>query len=178
MDIEAFWKLIDKTRKACGGDISKQADLLIEALIQLSGDEILAFDTILQDMLDEAYDAALWDAADVIGCGCGDDGFYEFRGWLIAQGRDVYENALADPESLIDLIGVEDNAQDGTIIYVATPTYERKTGQELPWGYRRNRKPTLLKGEHWAEEDRKKRFPKLAAKFGNCEQRWAMWLGS
>lgn len=176
MNVKVFWDLIATTREASDGDVSKQADLLVEALVQRSEAEILAFDTILQDMMDEAYDAALWDAADVIGCG--DDGFYEFRGWLIAQGKEVYDKALADPESLVDLIGVDENAQDGPVIYVVTPACKQKTGQELPWGYRKNRKLPLLKGAHWAEEDRKKRFPKLAAKLGDCEQRWAMWFSS
>ena len=178
MNVKIFWELIDTTREASGGNASKQANLLVEELAKLSEDEITAFDTILHDRMDEAYDAALWDAAEIIGCGCGDDGFYEFRGWLIAHGKEVYESALADPENLIDLIEIEDNAQDGAILYAVYPAYEQKTGQDLPWGYRKNRKRPLLKGTHWAEEDRKERFPKLAAKFGDCEKRWAVWLGN
>ena len=32
--------------------------------------------------------------------GCSDDSFSDFRMWLIAQGKDVYLNALKDPDSL------------------------------------------------------------------------------
>ena len=32
--------------------------------------------------------------------GCSDDGFSDFRMWLIAQGKEVYLNALKDPDSL------------------------------------------------------------------------------
>ena len=63
----------------------------------------------MHDLLDKAYVATLWDAADIIGCGCSDDGFWDFRGWLIAQGQKVYENALSDPESLLDLIDVDED---------------------------------------------------------------------
>ncbi len=106
MNVNIFWKLIDKTRNASNGDVSKQANLLIEELVQLPLTEILAYETIMDNLLDTAYDAALWDAAEIIECGCGDDGFSDFRAWLIAQGKDVYEKAIANPESLVDLIDV------------------------------------------------------------------------
>src|SRR5512133_867378 len=126
MDIEAFWKLINTTREASGGHNSKHAELLVAALVQLSLDEIFAFEAIWDDFMDFAYDAALWDAAYIIGCGCGDDGFWDFRAWLIAQGREVYEKALADPESLINLIDVGKDAQEGALIYVVMTAYEQK----------------------------------------------------
>src|SRR5512134_2826872 len=104
MDVETFWKLIDTTREASDGDNSKHADLLVNALVPLSLEEIFAFEAIWDDLMDFAYDAALWDAAYIIGCGCGDSGFWDFRAWLIAQGKEVYEKVLTDPESLADLI--------------------------------------------------------------------------
>jgi hypothetical protein len=36
----------------------------------------------------------------LINGGMSDDGFTDFRYWLISRGRDVYERALADPDSL------------------------------------------------------------------------------
>lgn len=30
--------------------------------------------------------------------GCSDDSFDYFRGWFIAQGKDVYMDALAEPD--------------------------------------------------------------------------------
>ncbi|EKC76209.1 hypothetical protein LEA_04821 [human gut metagenome] len=35
--------------------------------------------------------------------GCSDDGFIDFRAWLIAQGKEVYMNALRDPDTLADI---------------------------------------------------------------------------
>jgi hypothetical protein len=175
MDIEAFWRLIDATRKVSGDDVSRQADLLVDEVVQFSADEILAYHAIMDELMDKAYDAALWDAADIIGCGCSDDGFYEFRGWLIAQGKEVYEKALADPESLIDLIEVNENGQKGHLLHVAITAYKLKTGQEIPPGHGKN---PPLKGANWKEEDRHARFPRLAAKFGDCDKRDAMWFGS
>ena len=42
----------------------------------------------------------LWDVADVIVGRCSDDGFDYFRGGLLAQGRDVFVEAINAPESL------------------------------------------------------------------------------
>jgi len=177
MNIDTFWNLIDITRNASGGNIPKQSDLLIEALAQGSVDEIFAFEKIMDDLMDNAYDAALWDAAYIIGCGCGDDGFKDFRGWLIAQGKVVYEKALADPESLVDLIEINQDAQEGALLYVAITAYEQKTGREMPIrAIKINRPLPQLRGTNWAEEDKNTRFPILANKFGDCGQRHdLMW---
>lgn len=174
MDVEEFWKLIDTTRETSGGDISKHADLLVKALAQLPVDKILDYETIMYDLMDNAYDAVLWDAAYVIGCGCGDSGFSDFRAWLIAQGQDVYDRALSDPEGLVDLIDVDKDAQEGALLYVAMAAYEQKTGSEMPLDPSKFRKYPVLKGKHWPEETVNERFPILAAKFGDCEQRWSL----
>ena len=144
--------------------------------MQLSVDEILAYDTIMEDMLEKAYNAALWDAADIIGCGCSDDGFSDFRAWLIAQGKEVYDKALADPESLVDMIDVDKDAQEGALLYVVITAYKQKMGQDIPPRDPKDVYSPQLKGTHWPEEERNARFPKLAAKFGDCEKRWEKWL--
>ncbi len=171
MDTKEFWKLIHTTHDASGGDIPKQASLLVDALAKLSVEEILDFETIMDNLMNEAYDAALWDAAYIIGCGCGDSGFADFRAWLIAQGKDVYERALLDPESLVDLVEVDEDAQEGALLYVVMEAYERKTGHEIPLSESKlKRYPPVLKGTHWPGEDKDARFPKLAAKFGDCSR--------
>jgi hypothetical protein len=177
MDIEEFWKLMDTTREASGGDISKQVNLIVEILIDRSIDEIFAYEKIMDDLLDKAYDAELWDAADIIGCGTGDDGFWDFRAWLIAQGREVYENALADPESLVDLVDIDDDAQEEEMLYVVIYAYEKKTGRDFLT--REKKKPyhqQTLKGKPVPKEALKDRFPKLSAKFGDCKERWRKWM--
>ncbi|WP_342210876.1 LysR family transcriptional regulator [Streptomyces sp. DH-12] len=55
----------------------------------------------------------LWAAAYVINGGCSDDGFDYFRGWLIAQGREVFERAVARPGALADLPVLRASAADG-----------------------------------------------------------------
>lgn len=173
MDIEFFWNLIEKTFEASIGNLSKQVELLTELLTQSSVDDIADYKTILDNLMDNAYDAGLWDAAIIINCGCSDDGFTDFRAWLIAQGKDVYEKALVEPEILVDLIKMDEWASDELFLYVVEDAYERKTGQELPAHFYR-KKRSELRGVFWPEETRNKRFPKLAAKFGDSSNRWSM----
>ena len=53
-------------------------------------------------MMDSAYCWSLWGAAYVINGGCSDDPFVDFRASLISRGRQVFERALSDPDSLAD----------------------------------------------------------------------------
>jgi hypothetical protein len=164
MDIAAFWELVDKTREASGDNPLEQAKLLTNALAQLPEKEILAYDVLLQRLMDEAYRADLWEAAYILGCGCSDDGFMDFRAWLIGRGKSTFEQALSDPESLAEVVEVGQETQVGVLLYVAPHAYEQKTGKEdmPPLPYER----TELKGE--SSPDQRsilERFPKLTAKF-------------
>jgi hypothetical protein len=173
MDIEFFWNLIEKTFETSKGNLSTQVELLTESLAQSSVDDIADYKIILENLVDNAYDASLWDAAIIINCGCSDDGFTDFRAWLIAHGKEIYEKALVEPEILVDLIKMDEWASDELFLYVAEYAYERKTGQELPDHIYRKESPEL-RDAFWPEESRNKRFPKLAAKFGDSSNRWSM----
>ena len=170
MEIELFWNLIERAFEASKGNLSKQVELLTELLAQSSVDDIAAYKTIMDNLMDGAYDASLWDAAIIINCGCSDDGFDYFRAWLIAHGKGIYEKALVDPEVLVDLAEINEWATDELFLYIAEYAYEHKTGQELPAHLYRRESPEL-RGTFWSEETRKNRFPKLAAKFGDCSGR-------
>src|SRR5687767_3645789 len=106
MNVEQFWKLIEKTHQNSNGAPDKQAELLIDELAKLSETDILSYQSILDDMVDKAYIGELWDVAFIMasGWGCSDDGFMDFRAWLIGQGQVVFEKALSDPESLVDIV--------------------------------------------------------------------------
>jgi hypothetical protein len=167
MDITAFWDLIDKTREASSGDPEKQSDLLVEELARLTVDDVLTFDSIFRDLMDTAYVADLWDAAYVIDCGCSDDGFSSYREWLIGRGKEAYDKALADPESLADIVEVGSENVYPTLLGVTFKAYEQLTGNEMP---PMPRQQPELKGEHREEQGILARFPKLTAKY------WIWWL--
>lgn len=172
MDISSFWELIDKAREDSRGDPFKQADLLTKVLAQYPEEDILSYDSILWELMDKAYIADLWHAAYILCCGCSDDGFMDFRAWLIGQGEEIYEKALVNPESLAEVVEPGQQTQVETLLYVATYAYEKKTGEdELPLMFRETPE---LKGTLLSDElSILARFPKLSSKFWeNCKERY------
>ena len=163
MDENFFWQLITSSRAQTQGDPDQQHQNLSNLLQSLSDPEILAFDCVYQQKIIEAYDWRLWGAAYVINGGCSDDGFRYFCDWLIAQGRDVFEQALADPETLADLDDIED-AEAEEFGYLAAQVYQDRTGQPIP----ADNGPTLPhdpKGEPWDEEGIEELYPRLAERY-------------
>ncbi|QDU36620.1 hypothetical protein Mal4_09070 [Maioricimonas rarisocia] len=166
MDRDVFWKLIEQGREASAGDCEDQAAWLQRELEKLPPEEILDFQRHFRDMEVESYGWNLWGAAYLINGGCSDDGFDYFRGWLIAQGRGAFEQALADPDSLVDLPQLEEDVECEDILYVGYTAYRQVTGDDPPPVEREL--PDL--GDDWDfddDDEMRTRYPKLFAKF--CE---------
>lgn len=171
MNIDQFWATIEASRSRVSatepdGNMARQAEELRKLLSRLSPEEVSQFDEHFTRLLDEAYTWELWGAAFVMGQGCSDDGFADFRSWLISMGRGVYERALADPDSLVaaaSLPEVEDFFFE-EFPSVPEEVHAGMTGKEIP-GYSGPR-PKEPRGEKWEEGDLERRFPKLWRKFG------------
>jgi hypothetical protein len=175
MDRDAFWRVIDACAEACGNPDDFE-DLLREQLEEFEDDELLGFDREFRLLSAEAYDWGLWGAAYVIGGGCSDDSFADFRTWLISQGQDAFDSALADPDSLADLAAEQEGIEDlvfefESIAYLATEIWgERHPGEELPETDVEH--PADAKGEPFEEDDSatlRNRYPQLWASFGGDE---------
>lgn len=102
MNREEFWKTIEEARSESASLVDLPGQL-IQRLSRREECEIVAFATLFTECLNESFDAKLWLAAVVIFGGCGDDKFYDFRCWLIAQGQECYEAAILDPDTLADI---------------------------------------------------------------------------
>ena len=169
MGIKEFWELIEETHSASGGDDEKQAGLIIAELVKLTETEIVEYSDIFDDLNDEAYIADLWVMAFILGGGCGDDGFMDFRAWLIGQGKEIYEKALIDPDSLIDYVKLGQKTKSEFLLYAAQEAYDIKMGKETLIPSTKPFKPTpKLKGTILVDTDNDvellKIFPR-AAKF-------------
>ena len=124
---DTFWKLIQSAKETCGQDMDAMMDFLKDRLVSMGPEQAQNFHDILHAYEDLADKFGLWDAAGVMkGYGCSDDGFIDFRAWLIAQGRDTYLSALADPDSLAEVIPYEDCCFE-TLSYVGDYAYEQLT---------------------------------------------------
>ena len=161
MDTSTFWGLIDTARDTAHGDVERQAEVLTELLEGLPPDEIVGFDRIFREQLAAAYRWDLWAAAYIINGGCSDDAFEYFRCWLIAQGEQVFRDALADTETLVDR--AEPDAEGESMLYAATEAYESVTGTTLSEPIVHPSEPS---GEPWEEDDLEDLLPKLWARFG------------
>ncbi|MEU5113471.1 DUF4240 domain-containing protein [Streptomyces longwoodensis] len=135
MDETQFWELVDTAREAAEGDPEEQADLLVSRLLDLDPDAVLDFARHFEARYHRAYRWELWGAAWVLLDGASDDAFDFFRCWLIGQGREVFEGALHDPDSLADLLDDFDEEIDGDgeeLGYAADEAYEQLTGTVAP----------------------------------------------
>jgi len=140
MDTGQFWKLIADARArvadpAHSEAVAAQATILLSAFPQ---PQIVATEPVLQGLMAASYRTPLWAVASLINGGCSDDGFDYFRGWLIVQGREVFERSVADPDSLADLpvigpprIGKPPTECEDTL-YIVMRAHEAATGQEIP----------------------------------------------
>ena len=105
MTRDEFW---DHIRASKRKDQDAHLERLIKRLAKLPVEEILDFQHWWQVVKAEAYFWDLWGAAYLINGGCSDDGFCYFRDWLILQGRTVYEAAIADPDTLAEVLDGEE----------------------------------------------------------------------
>jgi len=162
MNTEEFWAIIESTLadgRACEGFAAR----LEKQLSAMPPAEIVSFGERLHEVLDRAYTWALWGAAYVINGGCSDDGFEYFRGWLVAQGRRVFEAAIADPDSLAGV--AKEDAECEDLLTAAVRAHATATGSDqYPTPAARGR--TEPAGTHWSEEELDGLYPRLTALFG------------
>ena len=140
---DTFWVLIGQAKEQCGQDMDTFAQWLEDRLMEMSPEQVLNFDNIVHGYRDLAYKYGLWAAAAILCDGCTDDGFVDFRGWLIAQGRDVYMAALKDPDSLADVPACDDYYFE-SLGYVGDLTYAKLTGRDGYSSFDRNTYQALV----------------------------------
>ncbi len=94
-----LWKIIADQRQQASGDI----DALARAVRAAGSAHGADFEEQYQQAMQRAHDRRLWSAAGLIaGCAIDEEAFSDFRSWLILQGRELFERALADPNALAE----------------------------------------------------------------------------
>jgi hypothetical protein len=165
MSVQGFWELVEAARvsavaPADADSVGRRARELLRAMPL---DEVAELARAEWELRARSYRVDLWGAAYLINGGCSDDGFEYFWGWLVAQGRDVFERAVADPDTLADVPAVREGldleAED--MFGVAHSVYWDRAGQVLTdtANY-----PQLT--EFWDfddEHERRRRLPRLDA---------------
>lgn len=187
MGPDAFWEIVEAARAGGGPRPLDQAsaEALTDLLAARAPEEIVAFELRFQQVHGAVYRWDLWAAGYLIGGGCSDDSFMDFRAGLIALGREWYERASADPDSLAGHpLVISEAAEEpggGTVFhedvnYVASLAFDRITGDTDVWHevWKRRRAgrpiegPPPVMGEDFDFEDddeMRRRLPRLAELF-------------
>jgi hypothetical protein len=140
MNEQEFWQIIERSLEHSEGDGEVQLENLETELLSLEPDKILGFHAMFWTFHRLSYRTDLWGAAFIINGGASDDGFDYFRGWLITQGRKVFEAALENPDSLageIEDAEADFGFENEDIMYLAMRCWCKKTGLDIDAFYAR-----------------------------------------
>jgi hypothetical protein len=97
---DRFWQVVE-TARAGAEETGEPLDrALVRHLVRVPRPEILAYAACFDALHDSLYRHDVWAAAYLIGGGCSDDSFIDFRAGVIGLGRVWFERVAADPDVL------------------------------------------------------------------------------
>lgn len=167
MDDDAYWGLLERARAEAGDDSPETvAETLVSLLVQLPPAQVAEAGVAYGRISRLGYGWPLWGAAYLLNGGCGDDGFDDFRGWLVSRGRAVFEAALADPDSLAGVVTTDELYEVACedVLGTAWEAHQELTGRDLPASSRTEPLPDLGEGWDFDDEDEmRRRYPRISA---------------
>lgn len=169
--IEDFWARIDEARARAQGSLNENPEALQQVLRERTKDERRAFNEHLEALQLRAHHWNTLGPALIIGCGQSDDGYLDFRLWLISLGQQAYEQTLVEPEWLADL-PVEDPLEEWyfeELYHVASDANEEAGEGALDY-YPADH--GAMHGEPCGTDDASlaARFPRLWARFASRDR--------
>lgn len=166
-----FWTVIDSAgnRAAC---LTELVERLGDELGGSDSSRIIRFSDTMSKKIADACTFPLLAANFVISSFVSDDGFYNFRAWLVAMGRERYTLAVHDPETIADWLDV-DSAEEveecgENIVAMLEKQYYASQGQgDYLSAVESIADPAIQ--QHWPESKSEymRRFPKLVQKYWN-----------
>lgn len=155
LNVHDFWKIMDDSKRNAK-DLNEQREALKNELRKLTAVQVVEFDNRFMAMKNKAYRWDLWGAIYLLRDGCSDDSFEYFREWLIGQGKEKFEAAIKNPESIKDFV-VDDHWEG--LGSCALEIYTEKTKKKyIPSDVQVKQNPT---GEEWEEEKLQEMFPSI-----------------
>lgn len=173
MDEIAFWYIISQSLdRATGADGRVDRDLQLESLRDIlaameDAEDLIGFQEMVDHMIDQAYTWGLWGAAYLMLGGCSDDSFEYFRAGLILKGKEDYEAAIQDPDSLAEVGEVEECEE---FLFLACEVYEDRSPDGAIYERYREVGPAEPAGDPFDEDDKdhlKAEYPNLFAQYGH-----------
>ena len=177
MTPDQFWKIIEQVHRDSHSDMDKKCELLEVELRKLTSEEVQVFHRHFDECMDRAYTWELWAAAYIIGGGCSDDAFSDFRATLISMGRETFEKAIANPQWFAEINYDAENAHYEGYQYVPTKVEkDLGAGKRFP---RYQAHPAQPSGKSWDEDKVNELYPNLAKKYSYSVTKrrpwWQFW---
>ncbi|MFD9721992.1 DUF4240 domain-containing protein [Streptomyces sp. NPDC059076] len=177
LPLDDFWRLIDEVRTRTTPE-RPFATVLTDVLADSSPEQALGYELTFTALHGALYRWDIWAAGYLIGGGCSDDSFMDFRAGVIAQGRSWYEKVLVAPDSLAEhplaLSGeptmLEEIVFDEDSNYAASRAFSRLAGSEELWeaatGATNRHEPDMGEPFDFDDDDEmRRRLPALTALF-------------
>ena len=99
---DLFWETIDQTCNISNGNILKQKELLEKELEKFDSQHLILFHLRFSELRLQAYQWNTWLAYETIIKETNEDDFYNFREWIIMQGKNNYYSILENPDLLVN----------------------------------------------------------------------------
>ena len=170
MDQRSFWNIIDEFVSEDKTDAEYFYAAYAERLAEMDGDELIGFASAMREAMNAAFTWDMLGAAQLITGGFAEEGFDACCGWMMAQGSDVYRQAVLNPDSLADYLRNyegEDVFEDDDIIAAPASAFEEKMDDLEHFNIDVSR-PAQPEGEQWELDDaaeQRARLPLLYAYF-------------
>ena len=158
MSEEDFWAIVSAAHQEAPVSMEFKCENLGRSLGELSDLDLTAFAGHFDQAKARSYTWPLWGAAYVMDDGCSDDSFDDFRSSLISYGRERFEAALHDPDSLAEVLPDEAESlfYEG-YQYVVAKEFERRGGSMPPSAA----VPDEPSGEQWDEDTVEALYPRI-----------------
>lgn len=131
MNKDKFWELIDSVRETCKANIQDMSAELEKRLKEYSVKDVQKFCSIYNTYHQAMNTPGIISIAHLMNHEMlTDDGFTDFRNWLIAQGKDIFMKTMENPEILAEYDGqtIDGWYEFETFGYAGMKVVENKTG--------------------------------------------------
>jgi hypothetical protein len=132
MDDERFWAMIEWADEQSNGDMKKKYWCLYVQILQLPAEEAVMFAAIYDRHYYRSDTYPMCEAGDILVNGIGNDGFDDFRAAVLSMGKKIYERALDDPDTLVEIYAGIETWLFESYSYAVMQAVEQVTGSYPP----------------------------------------------
>ncbi|GGG52544.1 DUF4240 domain-containing protein [Bizionia arctica] len=131
LDETVFWNIVDLSFEKTKNQ-DDQEKFLVKEIEKLTPKQMIGFRLRTDKLLYDTYNSEMWCAGYIMNGGCSDDGFEYFRNWIISLGKEKYQKAKENPDSLISEYNTSTEFYEFEgFWYVALTAFNNKTGKDL-----------------------------------------------